>query len=334
MAAQHPGLSPARHRDRQTEGTAMTAQALPALERGAPRNYEASPLRRVRATKSEMEERAAFLINYAEQSGPVTVRGLYYQAEVALLPGVDKTENGYNKVQRQVLLLRRAGRLGYGHISDATRWMRKPTTYDSIEDALSETARTYRRNLWRDINVYIEVWVEKDALAGVIYPITNEYDVPLMVSRGFASETFAFEAIAQRASDPREYHVYYFGDFDRSGQDAARTLREKLERFAAELPQCRCRVIFHLMAITEEQVNELTLPTRPHKRQTAADRAWPHEFACELDAMPPNVLRALVRHCIERHLPQHQLEILKIAEESERSILRQFVDSVVDGGCR
>jgi hypothetical protein len=109
--------------------------------------------------------------------------------------------------------------------------MRKPKTHNSVADALRETARTYRRNLWQDANAYVEVWCEKDALAGVILPVTSEYDVPLMVARGYASETFAYEAVASRGDDKRDYHVYYFGDFDRSGVDAANSLQEKLERF-------------------------------------------------------------------------------------------------------
>jgi hypothetical protein len=273
-----------------------------------------------------METRAAFLIAYAQEHGPVSVRGLYYQAEVASIPGIDKTDSGYDKVQRQVLLLRRAGRLAYQHISDATRWMRKPTTYASKEDALRDLGLSYRKSLWNDLDTYIEIWFEKDALAGVIYSVTVEYDVPLMVARGYSSETFAFESVAQRGNDPRDYHIYYFGDFDRSGQDAARALQEKLERFAATLPQCRCRVFFHLMAVTQEQITALHLPTRPHKRNTAADRAWPHDFACELDAVPPDLLRALVRDCIEQHLPRHQLEIKKVVEESEREWLNTLAE--------
>src|SRR5262249_9055851 len=179
-----------------------------------------------------MEERAEFLIDYAEEHGPVNVRGLYYQAEVARIPGIEKTESCYAKVQRQVLGLRRSGRLDYGLIADSTRWMRKPRSYDSVEDALAETARTYRRNLWRDADSYVEIWIEKDALAGVIYPVTSRYDVPLMVTRGFSSETFAYEAVAARRDDERDYYVYYFGDFDRSGRDGANSLKEKLERFA------------------------------------------------------------------------------------------------------
>jgi hypothetical protein len=213
-----------------------------------------------------MEERAEFLIAYADEHGPVTVRGLYYQAEVARLPGIDKTESGYNKVQAQVLKLRREGRLDYGHIADMTRWMRKPRSFDGPEDALAETARTYRKNLWRDADSYVEIWCEKDALAGVIYPVTSAYDVPLMPTKGYSSETFCYEAVAQRGDDDRPYHVYYLGDFDRSGQDAARALEEKLTRFADE---DGIEVIFEHIAVTEEQIANWRLPTREPKRQIA-----------------------------------------------------------------
>lgn len=178
-------------------------------------SYEASPLKRRRATKAEMEQRAEFLIDYAEEHGPVTVRQLYYQAEVHGLPGIDKTDQGYVKIQRQVLSLRRESRLDYEHIADATRWMRKPRSFDGIEEALNNAARLYRKALWTDADSYIEVWCEKDALAGVIYPITSVHDVPLMVTRGFSSETFCYEAIAAQAGNDRPYHVYYLGDFDR-----------------------------------------------------------------------------------------------------------------------
>lgn len=267
-----------------------------------------------------MEERAAFLIGYAEEHGPVTVRGLYYQAEVHGVPGIDKTERGYAKVQSQVLGLRRAGRLAYEHIADATRWMRKPRSYDDIEDALLSTAALYRRNLWRDNPDYVEVWLEKDAIAGVIYDVTTHYDVPLMVARGFSSETFCFEAVAAR-NDDRAYHVYYLGDFDRSGHDAARSLKEKLNRFAAPygIP-----IHFAELAVTEAQISDLGLPTRPPKRESAADRRWPYAFACELDAIAPDVLRNLVEAAINRHLPRDELRVLKAAEESERDLLRTW----------
>jgi hypothetical protein len=282
----------------------------------------ASPLKRRRATAGEMEERAKFLINYASERGPVTVRGLYYQAEVHGVPGIDKTENSYGKIQQQVLKLRREGRLDYNDIADATRWMRKPTTFDSVEDALIQTARHYRKSLWRDNDARVEIWVEKDAVAGTIYETTARYDIALMVARGFSSETFCFEAVEQYDEDKTTY-VYYLGDFDRSGCDAAKSLEEKLQRFAAE----RCiKVVFKSIAITPAQVKKYRLPTREPKRETKADQNWPHDYACELDAMEPDVMRSLVEQMINRHLPQDQLAVLMVAEQSEREFFGKFIN--------
>jgi hypothetical protein len=286
--------------------------------------YEASHVKRRRATKAEMVERAEFLIEYSEEHGPVTVRGLYYQAEVHGVPGITKDDNDYAKVQRQVLDLRRAGRLAYSNISDATRWMRKPRTYTGVTAALQATAAFYRKSLWEDAKDYVEIWCEKDALAGTIYPITSKYDVPLMVARGFSSETFCYEAIAARDGDPRPFYVYYLGDFDRAGQDASRTLEEKLRRFADD---DGIEIIFETIAVTPEQISQWGLPTRKPKRESKADRNWPHDFACELDAIPPDDLRDLIETAINRHLSQRKLAILKVAEESEREIISRLVNT-------
>jgi hypothetical protein len=64
-----------------------------------------------------------------------------------------------------------------------TKKPRKPRSHNSVQDALLETARTYRRNLWRDTYAVCEIWVEKDALASVIYPVASRYDVRLMRTR-------------------------------------------------------------------------------------------------------------------------------------------------------
>jgi hypothetical protein len=284
--------------------------------------YPASPIKRIRATKSEMEDRAEFLIAYSEEHAPVTVRQLYYQAEVQGLPGIDKDDLGYAKVQQQVLNLRRAGRLDYENIADATRWMRKPRSFDSVEQALADTARLYRKNLWTDADTYVEVWCEKDALAGVILPVTSKYDVPLMVARGFASETFCYEAVAARGDDDRLYHVKYLGDFDRAGIDAARTLMEKLTRFADEVG---IEVVFDPIAVTMGQIERWGLPTRKPKRNSPADRNSPNDYCCELDAIPPDTMRDLVESAINEYIDQDQLRVLKVAEDSERELLRALI---------
>ena len=163
----------------------------------APAFYPARGVKRRRATKAEMEERAEFLIEYAEEHGPVTVASST-TSRGPRSPRHRKRRQRLRQDPRASARLRREGRLDYGYIADMTRWMRKPRSFDSVEDALAATTRTYRKNLWLDSTAYVEVWCEKDALGGVIYPVTYEYDVPLMVARGFVSETFAYEAIAAR----------------------------------------------------------------------------------------------------------------------------------------
>ena len=285
-------------------------------------SYKASPLKRRRATKAEMEARAEFFIDYARDHGPVTVRGLYYQAEVAAIAGIGKDESGYNKTQAQVLKLRRAGRMAYNRIADATRYMRRPRTFDGWEDALQQTARLYRKSLWAEAGVEVEIWLEKSALAGVIQPVTWEYDVPLMPTGGYSSETFAFEAVDDLRGTNKTLVIYSLYDFDRSGRDAQNSLREKVERFGREFG---VPVQFNVLGLTLEQVRALGLPTREPKRNKAADRRWPHDIAAELDAIPPDTLREMVRGAIERHLPAGELARLKSIEAAERHTLLQFI---------
>lgn len=287
----------------------------------------ASLIKRKRASRDEMEERAQFLINYAHAHGPVTVRQLFYAATVAGVPGIDKTEGGYNKVQVQVLDLRRAGRMRYSCISDSTRYMRKPRTFNGWKDALEDTAQLYRKALWADSDKVVEVWLEKSALAGVLYPVTSEYDVPLMPTGGYSSETFAYGAVDNLRESDKTLVIYALYDFDRSGEDAALSLQEKVERFGDEFG---VPVEFHQLGLTFDQVRALRLPTRPAKRNTVADQRWPYDFAAELDAIPPDTLRRMVRSAIEIHLPSWELSMLKTVEAEERRTLLDIA-GVADG---
>ena len=112
----------------------------------------------------------------------MTVRQVFYRlVSSGVIP---KTEASYkNIVVRLLGIMRREGDLPFRWIADNTRWMRKPSTYSSLEHALDNTIATYRRALWDQQDSYVEIWLEKDALAGVLYDVTAEWDVPLMVTR-------------------------------------------------------------------------------------------------------------------------------------------------------
>ena len=111
------------------------------------------------------------LLDIVSEMQPMTVRQVFYQATVRGF--VDKSEAGYSKVQINLVHMRRSGDLSYEWLADNTRWIRRPTTYDSVQAAIDDTARFYRKSLWRDIDGYVEVWLEKDALSGVVFPIPH-----------------------------------------------------------------------------------------------------------------------------------------------------------------
>ena len=123
---------------------------------------------------------------------PVTVRQMFYR--LVSIGQIQKEEAAYKMVARQLLKMRRKGLIPYDWIADGTRWMRKPKTHSSVDSMLRAGAESYRRSVWLDQPHYVEIWLEKDALAGVCLPVTEEYDVPLMVTRGFSSETFLYAA--------------------------------------------------------------------------------------------------------------------------------------------
>jgi hypothetical protein len=92
--------------------------------------YEASPIKRTRATKTEVEARREALLDIVEVGRPMTVRQVFYQATVRGL--VEKAESGYAKVQVDLTKMRRDGSLRYDWLADNTRWQRKPRTFDSV----------------------------------------------------------------------------------------------------------------------------------------------------------------------------------------------------------
>jgi hypothetical protein len=273
--------------------------------------------KRRRATKAEMEARYAALHAIVAEQKPMTVRQVFYQATVRGL--VPKTENGYQMVATALGDMRRAKLLPFHWIADTTRWQRKPRTYSTVAHALAETAKFYRRSLWDDAPAYVEIWIEKDALSGVVYPVTSEYDVPLMSAKGYPSLSFLHAAAEQMASEERPCFIYQFGDHDPSGVDAARAIEESLREMAPH-----AEIHFERKAVTPAQIDAWQLPSRPTKASDPRSKNWTGGESVELDAIDPETLRGLVRGSIERHVDREKLEVLLVAEQSEREQLAMF----------
>lgn len=280
--------------------------------------YAACPIKRKRATKQEMRERRCRLVSIVHDMRPMTVRQVFYQATVYGM--VEKTEAGYDKIQTMLAEMRRDGHMPYSWIVDFTRRQRKPRTFNGVEEALEQTANFYRKSLWATAETYVEIWLEKDALAGVVLPVTSKFDVPLMVARGYASLSFLSEAAEVMEAEDRPVYIYHLGDFDPSGVNAGQKIEQTLRELAPT-----AEIHFERIAVTPNQIDAWDLPSRPTKQSDSRAKGF-GDVSVELDAIDPNRLRAIVNEAIERHLPERAYRILMVAEESERRVLSAFVE--------
>jgi hypothetical protein len=117
-------------------------------------------------------------------------------------------------------------------------------------------------------------------------------------------------------------YIYPFGDLDPSGVDAARDIEAKLRRYAPV-----AEIHFERPAVTREQVERWNLPTRPTKMTDTRAKKFVGT-SVELDAIPAGRLRGLVRESVERHIDKQQLNLLRIAEASERDLLTKWASTL------
>lgn len=276
--------------------------------------YAPSPTKRKRRSKAEVQSIRDALHAALSVHHPMTVRQAFYVMTTQHV--VDKTEKEYKQtVGRLLLQMRIAGDIPFDWIADNTRWMRKPPTFSSMDEALRETARTYRRALWDEQDVYVEIWTEKDALAGVLMEETETWDVPLMVSRGFSSVTYLYEAALSIREQNKPAFLYYFGDHDPSGVHIDPSIERRLREFAPD-----AELHFERVAVRPEQIAAWGLPTRPTKKSDSRSKNFAGD-SVEVDAIPPERLRRLVHACIVQHVDQRALSVVQAAEQCERSLL-------------
>jgi hypothetical protein len=270
-----------------------------------------------RSSKADLERMYQELRNIISEQAPCTVRQVFYRATVAGLG--PKEERFYDRVGRYLVHMRESEMIPFGDIADNTRWMRKPDSYSSLGSMLEETKKLYRRALWRDQDAYVEIWLEKDALSGVLYDVTSEWDVPLMVTRGYASLSFLHDAAEAIGYVSKPVHIYYFGDYDPSGIDIPKQVEARLRQYAPD-----AEIHFERVAVNPEQIRTLNLPTRPTKKSDSRSKTFKGQ-SVEVDAIEPNLLRDMAREVIQRHIDSRALEQTRFVEESERSALDMFI---------
>jgi len=277
--------------------------------------------RRPRRTAAQVEQLERQILAELRADHPQSVRHVFYRMTDPRLPeSVEKSERGYAQVQHRMTLMRRSGALPYGWITDATRRGYFTNTFRGGGDFIRTMAGHYRATLWEQAEHYVEVWCESRSIAGTIEDTCSDLAVSLYPAGGFTSLTLAYESArfinAEAAGRPVE--IIYIGDFDPAGVLIDGAIEKELRQHLADDVTLR----FHRIAITREQIAELDLPTKP--RKAGERRAREVEFTVEAEAMPAHLMRELLRETVERFLPAGALEVVKVAEESERDGLRRL----------
>jgi hypothetical protein len=281
-----------------------------------------SPIKRTRRTRAEIEALDDTLRKIVDEFKPVTVRQVFYQAVNRALVPKSETK-GYRVVQRRLVVLREAGVIPHGQIVDGTCYVHGYSRYHDLDEFTTYAAGLYRKDYWSAAEVNVEVWLEKDALKGVLVPtVVDECGLALHVTRGFASITYLQEAAEDIERDGRPTYVYVLTDFDPSGVSIAEKVEEEL---TARAPFSE--IIVERLAVDREQIDRWNLPTRPTKAndtRAAKFRRLHGTDSVELDAIPPDELRKLVRDAIDGHMEPWRLRQFRMVEREERETLRNM----------
>jgi hypothetical protein len=278
--------------------------------------------------------------NMLIEEQPITLRGLMYRVVSAgWLPSTDRKP--YQKLLRIMVRLRESGIIPFEWIVHGIRSTIKPSSWSGIADFADTVRNAYRMDFRARLDTYVHIIAEKDAIAGVLSPVTEEYDVRLSPLRGYSSISFAHEIAAVWNRIQKPIFAYYLGDFDPSGFDLERDAYQKIKRYTRDAHPWWYEpsdndtstwtggcVVWRRLAVDEDDIaNFDLLPLAVKATDTRARRfIEEHGDECaELDALPSSELRRRVRDAIESHIPQEEWAKLKDIERHERELFNSTI---------
>lgn len=249
---------------------------------------------------------------------PMTVRQVYYQLVSRQV--IENHRGQYQAVSTALVDARKKGLIPWEWLEDRLRRPRPVSMWDNLPDFARMAMLSYRRDVWATQPTYVEVWLEKDALSGIVEDGLAPYGVTLNVGRGYDGWDSIRKA-AVRFGDGSGVTVLYLGDFDPSGEDMVRSLRERLAFFG-------CTPTIRKCALTAEDVTRYQLPpdfTKATDTRRAAFVAKHGDMAVELDALPTDVLQARVVAEVEARMDLAALAQVQQVEQAERQQLREML---------
>lgn len=282
--------------------------------------------RKFTAGSLQMIETANKIIDeYLAAGFDMTLRQLYYQFVARGLIANKMTE--YKRMASIINDGRLAGLIDWSAIVDRTRDLRALPHWESPQEIIEGAKAQYRIDKWAAQANRVEVWVEKDALVGVVARICNELDVPYFSCRGYTSQSEMWEA-SQRLLGYVAQHqtpvVIHLGDHDPSGLDMTHDIIKRFEIFIGGAEVKR-------IALNMSQVEKYNPPPNPAKTTDARAAKYIDEFGTEsweLDALDPKVLAALIKKHVLEYRDKDKWSEQLLQEDEHRLLLSKAADYV------
>lgn len=228
---------------------------------------------------------------YMAQGYDLTLRQVYYQ--LVARDYIPNNERSYKNTGELINNARLAGLIDWYAIQDRTRNLRENSHWKNPAGIMDSVLYSYAVDKRFDQPNYIEVWVEKDALIGIIRQISSKLDVPCFSCRGYvsASEMWAASQRFIQQEDRERRIILHLGDHDPSGKDMTRDISERLELFGADVEVRR-------IALNWDQIEEYGPPPNPAKLSDSRAKSYIQQYGTEsweLDALEPSVLKSLIQ---------------------------------------
>lgn len=260
-----------------------------------------------------------------EQNRPATVRQTYYYLVSRQVIANNRSQ--YQAVSTLLVDARRSGLIPWEWIEDRLRRPRPVNMFTDLPDFMRAVRRSYHRDVWQTQPAYVEVWLEKDALSGIFEDVLRPYGITLNVGRGYDgwdSIRNAADRYRRRHSAGQDVTILYFGDFDPSGEDMVRSLRERLDdrRAYPEIVKS---------ALTLQDIRDYNLPpdfakvTDSRRDQFVA--RW-GDVSVELDALPRPILQRRLISEVERRMDLDELQATWDQEETDQQRIAKMVDAM------
>lgn len=315
------------------------------------------------ATLDTIGKANEILDDYAAQGYDLTLRQLYYQFVARGIIANKDTE--YKRLGSIINDARLAGLVDWDRITDRTRNLRVLPHWDSPTSILSACAEQYRNSRWDGQPNYVEVWVEKDALVGVLQVACEPLDVPYFSCRGYTSQSEVWGASQRLLAKVREgkrVHIIHLGDHDPSGIDMTRDIMDRLTNFLQhhimqdfyesrpKVPKSKrtdewaraevtilseettydSPVTVNRIALNMSQVEQYNPPPNPAKLSDSRARGYVDNYgdeSWELDALEPRVITDLIQDAVFGLRDVDLWDEAAKKEEREKSEIKAVADN-------